>query len=35
MPDNANEAFAVFLTELGYPYVEETNNLAYKQFLLN
>ena len=32
--DGQREAFDRFLQRLGYPYVEETNNPVYKQFLL-
>ncbi|MFY8053991.1 MAG: threonine ammonia-lyase, biosynthetic, partial [Limnohabitans sp.] len=33
VPKTDNKAFATFLTELGYPYVEETHNPAYRLFL--
>jgi threonine dehydratase len=33
VPPDANAAFEQFLVDLGYPYVEETNNAAYRQFL--
>jgi threonine dehydratase len=33
VPKADNKAFAKFLTELGYPHVEETHNPAYRLFL--
>ncbi|SMF45721.1 threonine ammonia-lyase, biosynthetic [Pseudogulbenkiania subflava] len=33
VPGYDNEAFQTFLDSLGYPYIEETNNPAYKLFL--
>jgi threonine dehydratase len=33
VPTADNKAFASFLKELGYPYVDETNNPAYRMFL--
>ena len=33
VPATENKAFDAFLKALGYPYVEETNNLVYKLFL--
>ncbi len=33
VPKADNKAFAKFLTELGYPFVEETHNPAYRLFL--
>ena len=33
VPENARDSFQVFLDELGYPYVDETNNPAYELFL--
>ena len=33
VPDHSSEALNDFLEELGYPYVEETDNEAYKMFL--
>jgi threonine dehydratase len=33
VPREAEEAFESFLQELGYPYVDETENVAYQQFL--
>ncbi|KAH9021540.1 tryptophan synthase beta subunit-like PLP-dependent enzyme [Lactarius hengduanensis] len=32
-PEEDSEQFAVFLSELGYPYVEETHNEVYKRYL--
>jgi len=33
VPKTDDKAFAKFLVALGYPYVEETNNPAYRLFL--
>jgi hypothetical protein len=33
VPSGAEDAFDAFLEELGYPFVEETLNPAYKNFL--
>ncbi len=33
VPKADNKTFASFLDELGYPYVEETGNPAYRMFL--
>lgn len=33
VPPGAEDAFDAFLQELGYPFVEETLNPAYKNFL--
>lgn len=33
VPESDQEAFEVFLNGLGYPYVDETDNLVYKRFL--
>lgn len=33
VPPDASEEFERYLEELGYPYVEETDNMAYKMFL--
>lgn len=33
VPPDASDEFEQYLEELGYPYVEETENMAYKMFL--
>ena len=33
VPPNDDRAFAAFLDNLGYPYVEETHNPVYRMFL--
>jgi threonine dehydratase len=33
VPPNDDQAFAAFLDNLGYPYVEETHNPVYRMFL--
>lgn len=33
VPEEATSRFEKFLEDLGYPYVEETDNVAYRQFL--
>lgn len=33
VPPDASDEFETYLEELGYPYVEETENMAYKMFL--
>jgi hypothetical protein len=35
VPPGAEKGFERFLEELGYPFVEETQNAAYRNFLLN
>lgn len=32
-PEEDSAQFSVFLSELGYPYVEETHNEVYKRYL--
>jgi len=32
-PEEDSAQFGVFLSELGYPYVEETHNEVYKRYL--
>jgi threonine dehydratase len=32
-PADESEDFAAFLQELGYPYVEETDNAVYRRYL--
>jgi threonine dehydratase len=34
VPPNASEQFNVYLTNLGYQYIEETDNIVYQSFLL-
>ena len=33
VPQDASDEFDQFLEQLGYPWVEETENMAYKMFL--
>lgn len=35
VPDSDRDAFQTFLDELGYPWVDETDNPAYRLFLGN
>jgi threonine dehydratase len=33
VPQADHKAFKAFLTQLGYPYIDETDNPAYRMFL--